>query len=328
MEPRFGHDFSRVQIHADARAAESALAVDALAYTVGDHMVFSAGQYAPHSTGRRIFAHELAHVVQQRDSTIQSAEEISRVDDRHELEADRVADLVVSAERVPAKVNESAASTNKLFRYRDPKAFNFGRFDTPTLKEEQFSDAKKQPWIEQVDVKYKGTKVDANGDLAPSGEFEATYHANAAALSSIKASILGGSIVHGLTTKGNFTVTRIEGVGYNDMPFPPSAGEGPRLKYSKALKASMHYAVFFHKGEALHGGALDIGSHGCVHVPVDAKLRQLNYHSVAGRTKVTVEYDSSALDAVCCARMKFLGITKKGGAANPCGGVDPKTCPP
>lgn len=66
FEPRFGHDFSRVRVHADARAAESAWAVNALAYTVGQDVVFGFGQYAPKSSaGGRLLAHELMHVVQQ-----------------------------------------------------------------------------------------------------------------------------------------------------------------------------------------------------------------------------------------------------------------------
>jgi hypothetical protein len=66
LEPRFGHDFSRVRVHSDARAAESARAVGALAYTVGRDIVFDSGCYAPRSTqGQRLLAHELAHVVQQ-----------------------------------------------------------------------------------------------------------------------------------------------------------------------------------------------------------------------------------------------------------------------
>lgn len=65
-EPRFGHDFARVRVHADAAAAKSARAVDALAYTVGPHIAFAERQYAPSSTaGRRLLAHELTHVVQQ-----------------------------------------------------------------------------------------------------------------------------------------------------------------------------------------------------------------------------------------------------------------------
>jgi hypothetical protein len=66
FEPRFGQDFSGVRVHTDARAAESARAVNALAYTAGNHVVFDAGQYAPGTpTGRQLLAHELAHVVQQ-----------------------------------------------------------------------------------------------------------------------------------------------------------------------------------------------------------------------------------------------------------------------
>jgi hypothetical protein len=67
FEPRFGHEFSRVRVHADARAAASARAVNALAYTIGDHVAFGHGQYAPDTPeGRRLLAHELTHVVQQR----------------------------------------------------------------------------------------------------------------------------------------------------------------------------------------------------------------------------------------------------------------------
>jgi hypothetical protein len=66
FEPRFGHDFRHVRVHADARAAESARDIDALAYTVGQDIVFGAGQYAPESAGgRNLLAHELTHVVQQ-----------------------------------------------------------------------------------------------------------------------------------------------------------------------------------------------------------------------------------------------------------------------
>lgn len=64
--PRFGFDFSRVRIHNDRTAAESAHSVNALAYAAGSDIAFSSGQYQPGTdTGRRLLAHELAHVVQQ-----------------------------------------------------------------------------------------------------------------------------------------------------------------------------------------------------------------------------------------------------------------------
>src|SRR5215470_9000328 len=68
MEARFRCDFSKVRVHTGETAAESARAVHALAYTVGNHIVFGAGQYAAGSgDGARLLAHELAHVLQQRN---------------------------------------------------------------------------------------------------------------------------------------------------------------------------------------------------------------------------------------------------------------------
>jgi hypothetical protein len=66
MESRFGYDFSQVRVHTDEKAAESAQAVNASAYTVGRDVVFGAGQYTPGtSEGGSLMAHELTHVVQQ-----------------------------------------------------------------------------------------------------------------------------------------------------------------------------------------------------------------------------------------------------------------------
>jgi hypothetical protein len=66
FEPRFGHDFSNVRIHTDGQAAASARAVNALAYTAGQHVVFEARAYR-HETdaGRKLLAHELTHTIQQ-----------------------------------------------------------------------------------------------------------------------------------------------------------------------------------------------------------------------------------------------------------------------
>src|SRR5436309_2424225 len=66
MESRLGHDFSQVRVHTDTRAAKSARAVNALAYTVGQDVVFGTGRYAPETpSGRQLLAHELVHTVQQ-----------------------------------------------------------------------------------------------------------------------------------------------------------------------------------------------------------------------------------------------------------------------
>jgi hypothetical protein len=71
MENRFGQDFSRVRIHSDERAAESARELAASAYTVDGDIVFAHGQFRPEApTGRQLLAHELAHVVQQRGTAL------------------------------------------------------------------------------------------------------------------------------------------------------------------------------------------------------------------------------------------------------------------
>jgi len=67
MGKRFGHDFSGVRIHTDSAATQSARDVTAHAYTGGHSIIFAEGQYAPGTIyGKRLLAHELSHVVQQR----------------------------------------------------------------------------------------------------------------------------------------------------------------------------------------------------------------------------------------------------------------------
>ncbi len=101
MESRFGHDFSRVRIHTDQKAAESAEESKVAAYTVGHEIVFGKGQYAPDSMrGRAILAHELTHVVQQQSAFPMSSKSLEKMtprDDPSEREADRVAKVVATA---------------------------------------------------------------------------------------------------------------------------------------------------------------------------------------------------------------------------------------
>ncbi|HQR54078.1 MAG TPA: DUF4157 domain-containing protein [Burkholderiales bacterium] len=101
FEARFGHDFGRVRVHADIPAAESANAVAASAYTVGSHVVFGAGRYAPATdAGRRLLAHELTHVVQQGAAGSPSAappQHIGPANHPLEHEADVAAEHITSA---------------------------------------------------------------------------------------------------------------------------------------------------------------------------------------------------------------------------------------
>lgn len=74
MESRLGHDFGRVRVHADERATRSAREVGALAYTVGPHVVFQQSKFSPDTrAGKKLLAHELAHVVQQGETSTAEA---------------------------------------------------------------------------------------------------------------------------------------------------------------------------------------------------------------------------------------------------------------
>lgn len=112
MEPRFGHDFSGVRVHTDAKAAESARAVNALAYTVGRDVVFGGGQYLPGTTmGQKLMAHELTHVVQQSSASsgrqLQSKLTVNQPGDAFEQEADAVAERVMAGAHASASLTPS-----------------------------------------------------------------------------------------------------------------------------------------------------------------------------------------------------------------------------
>jgi hypothetical protein len=101
FETGFGHDFSKVRIHADEAAAESAAALDARAYTVGHDVVFGATQYAPDTpAGQTLLAHELSHVVQQTSTSAEHATQGHERDQSdaapYEREADHAAARVMA----------------------------------------------------------------------------------------------------------------------------------------------------------------------------------------------------------------------------------------
>lgn len=101
MEPRFGRDFGVVRVHDDAKAAESAQAVNALAYTVGHHIVFGAGQYASGSSAaRQTLAHELTHVIQQERASqhLPDKLEITEQHEPTEKEADAASKAILTGD--------------------------------------------------------------------------------------------------------------------------------------------------------------------------------------------------------------------------------------
>ncbi|MFI5901884.1 DUF4157 domain-containing protein [Streptomyces cyaneofuscatus] len=102
MESRMGADFSDVRVHHDSAAHESAKGVGAHAYTVGNNVVFQRDAYDPSSPqGRTTLAHELTHVIQQRNGPVEGTEapggiRVSDPSDRFEREAVANADRVLS----------------------------------------------------------------------------------------------------------------------------------------------------------------------------------------------------------------------------------------
>jgi hypothetical protein len=122
MEPRFNHDFSRVRVHAGPLAAESARAVGAQAYTVGQDVVFNEGKYTPSTTeGKRLLAHELSHVVQQAGASSRGDLKIGAGHDSSEREAEQTAEHIVDRGANDSPLQSIAPSPVKLVRQeKDP----------------------------------------------------------------------------------------------------------------------------------------------------------------------------------------------------------------
>ena len=110
FESRFGQDFSLVRVHADARAAASARALGARAYTVGNDIALSGdAPRMPTAAGGKLLAHELAHVVQQRGGVSAQAKlTVGEADSPAEHEADFAAEQVMRDPAGPSMPDESA----------------------------------------------------------------------------------------------------------------------------------------------------------------------------------------------------------------------------
>jgi len=109
MSRRFGTDFSDVRVHSGPMAQASAAALQARAYTVGNHIV----QGQSH-TDSRTMAHELTHVVQQRNGPVSGTPmgklNVSSPDDPFERQADTVARAAISDEEEEEKLQPSSLS--------------------------------------------------------------------------------------------------------------------------------------------------------------------------------------------------------------------------
>jgi hypothetical protein len=110
FEPRFGHDFSQVRIYADARAGEIAQAINAKAFTVNQSVIFGAGQFVPGAAAsKRLIAHELTHVLQQRPAKSSNSVPGARLKGRRF----RITPKSVTKRTVPSTLGAIAKANDK-----------------------------------------------------------------------------------------------------------------------------------------------------------------------------------------------------------------------
>ncbi len=110
-------------MHTDEKAAESAWAVNALAYAVGRDVVFARGQYAPDTPpGKKLLAHELAHTLQQRGQEGVLPQSISEEHDTSEREADRMAETVTAGGRAAGASPDNRARLARKLKADKPKS--------------------------------------------------------------------------------------------------------------------------------------------------------------------------------------------------------------
>ncbi len=256
MEPRFSHDFSDVKIHDDRKAAESARSIEALAYTVGNNIVFDSGQYDPHSdSGKHLLAHELTHVTQQSNS-------IQRYRDPK------------SSHSINYGVGEESFDMQK-----DKKTKPWIELVTVNLTSKKKDVDGTDYWVGSGVAKYYNNAVKLPNivlNLSASGW---------------KTKDSQPFTVIRIEGPGYMSTKFSNPEDQKPEELVSETGWGAR--YKKDLRGNMNYAIFFDGARALHSGPVDTSSHGCVHVDWDdhgASMKQLNYHSVAGLTIVVVKY--------------------------------------
>jgi len=180
MEPRFGHDFSQVRVHADERAAESAQAVNALAYTVGSDVVFGPGEYTPTtSKGKRLLAHELTHVVQQGSPTREQPTQIGMPGSTAEQEANAISNTIarstmissvsVAQNSLPAQVQRTPDDDNQSQPATSPMPQQTQVTVEPPPAQQLSNDE-----VQALNQQHPPVNVQAGGSAPPSQQQQAT----------------------------------------------------------------------------------------------------------------------------------------------------------
>ena len=252
MESRFSYDFSRVRVHSEAAAEQSAHEVNAHAYTVGHNIVFGAGQYAPESTpGRQLMAHELTHVIQQSGwnsgGQLQGQLTINQPGDAFEREADVVAGRVMAGMHArasftrsfPALQRETSGSETEK---KPPEKKEAGEVIAEGLKTVAEQAADNNPQVKKVIIEPIKDKLKSEWNRLGSGEKVATIGLGAATLGMAGGAMLsdpgGRKQLEGVNLAAPFTL--IPYMPLSSFKYTLPSGDSPdkRLfKFETSFKA-------------------------------------------------------------------------------------------
>lgn len=170
MEARFGADFGDVRVHTDDRSAEAARQLAAHAYTVGSDVFFGHSRYQPTTTtGRRLLAHELVHVLQQRATApgVGLAPRLSQRHDPAEREAEAIGERVAEGPAPDLRAGRRSIVHIRPAPRREPVIARKESFDPPSVSEENpagrmvrdLTPGETQPAINGITV-YTGAHID------------------------------------------------------------------------------------------------------------------------------------------------------------------------
>ncbi|WP_394295135.1 eCIS core domain-containing protein [Halovivax asiaticus] len=133
MEARMGDSLGDVRVHTGPKAAAACEAINARAFTVGNHVAFGAGEYDPESEdGQHVIAHELAHVRQQTGGAVSmlpredAGLEIDP-DPQLEREAEETAERVMGGDELG--IQRLGGTDVHVQRWTDQPRDKIGRFD-------------------------------------------------------------------------------------------------------------------------------------------------------------------------------------------------------
>ena len=259
MEARSGHDFGRVRVHMDSRANASASAVAARAYTVGHHVVFGEGQFAPGTAeGRRLIAHELMHVMQQRESTVGLSPKltIAPPGDAFEQEADRFADAVAGG---TPNILDTQLPVVVAFSSHPSAAFTLQRQSCNPADDKIKTGAlpTQLPAIECAPTPATLQQVRAVPGVPPTilGVTESGFVTDQIQFEELKASKCKAQVLHAAEPKVNFSIYVKEGDfadGTEQTPTTPPSRPCAGKVVARTLRITAEGAKKLRQGEAEH----------------------------------------------------------------------------